>query len=131
MLLATNYFKLKDDHADVFHDMFAESADGNILYEEEFHNHVEQLRGNGFSTVYILAVCIDPNHRQKGLASMLLDYALFAFEPANFVADVSNPQILPLLKERSFSVSNIAKDYFYVWRDERGEFLDSLTAVGV
>lgn len=104
-ILAFNYTNLLSYHKDEFWHIFDGSI-GEKSFENklksEFYNINNHIIGDSKEYIYILAVAVKDEYRQKGIASKLIDIIRTAYPQYNLFTDLSNHRSWPLYERLGF-----------------------------
>lgn len=110
--LLFDYNKTKDKYTSIFNIIFGVNEE--IPYYEKLHCRIQNLDG---SVLYLLSIAVSKNHRNKGIASSMIDNIINKYGLYNIVSDVSNENSLGIYSKRNFKIYSIGYKYYYVVRE--------------
>lgn len=109
----TELYHVQNILDETFSKLFVAEENGNIVG----FLHVTEL----YENMDIVNIVVDPNHRRKGIASLLLDYAFddasSSVQIATLEVDVENVAAIALYKKFGFEVMHTRKNYYQNERD--------------
>lgn len=114
--LCFEFFELKEKDIRKFNNVFTGDYDHfDYPYKNEFHSKVDSLRK---PVMYILAVAVKQSERSNGIASRLIDNVILNFANYTVISDVTSRNMMKIFTKRHFSVAQIDKEYFLVYKEK-------------
>lgn len=111
--LVVNWTKLKNDKKS-FNYLFSSSnsnLDSKLIKEAEF---IENILGKDQDWIYLLAICVSPSYRRKGIATLLIRKIIEDYSYYNIFADISNQNSIELYRQLGFEILETIENCTFV-----------------
>lgn len=113
--LCFDFYKLKNTAPRQFNNVFTSDYDNtNYPYLHEFHDVIDTLKKPVF---YIMAIAVDQNGRQNGIATTLINKILLEYHHYTIISDVTNPILRKLLLKKGFLSHTIDNGYDLLYKE--------------
>lgn len=112
-VLVVNWSKLKNDKKS-FNHLFGSSnsnLDSKLIKELEF---IENILGKDQDWIYLLAICVSPSYRRKGIATLLIRKIIEDYSYYNIFADISNQNSIELYRQLGFEILETIENCTFV-----------------
>jgi GNAT superfamily N-acetyltransferase len=107
-ILAFDYKELKQTNLEQFNKFFSGVPNPN-----EFCDIVECIEGH---VIHLLSMGVAQKHRQKGIASQLIDFISNKYPASFLVGYVSNSELLPFYERRKFVKEALSGNNYLIRR---------------
>lgn len=97
----------------IFPDKDASNNKASAFASKEF-KYISDMTSSAPMALYLVSICVLPNHRCKGLATELVASTLQAFPQYSFFSDISNSESLGIYERLGFEVSDRLEDIVFI-----------------